>query len=138
MRDVRRDHAAAQQPRAVLRPSGARVDTGGPGAGGGFRVRGAPDADGARREAGADRRLGGDCDQGVELSTGLGRGGPDGFPAGASGSRPDREPAPVRDFGYASPTIERPGGSFEPAPQLAVLSTAPDPAGGRPARGGGR
>jgi hypothetical protein len=35
-------------------------------------------------------------------------------------------PAPVRDFGYASPAIVRPAGSYEPRPRLAVLSTACD------------
>ena len=79
--------------------------------------------------AAADKKLAVDFDHRVELSKWLGTSGPDGIPAGAIGSRPDREPAPVRDFGYSSPTIERPGASFEPAPQLAVLSTARDEAG---------
>ena len=48
------------------------------------------------------------------------------MPATALGSRPDRDPAPVRDLGRAAPAAPRPVGSYEPRPQLAVLATARD------------
>jgi hypothetical protein len=60
----------------------------------------------------------------VELGKWIGT--DDGIPPGALGYRPASEPAPVRDFGYASPTIVRPSLSYEPRPWLAVLSTARD------------
>ena len=44
----------------------------------------------------------------------------------ALGSRPGHVPAPVRDFGYASPTNPRPVGNYESLPQLTVLATARD------------
>jgi len=76
--------------------------------------------------AAADRKLAANFDHRVELGHWIGIAGDDGVPASALGSRPDREPAPVRDFGYASPATPRPAGSFEQLPQLAVLSTARD------------
>ncbi len=74
----------------------------------------------------ADRALEADFDHRVELSRWIGTEGDDGVPAGALGCRPDAEPAPVRDFGYAAPAIERPAVRYEPRPRLAVLSTARD------------
>jgi hypothetical protein len=74
--------------------------------------------------AAADQALATDFDHRVELGQWIGT--DDGIPAGALGYRPASEPAPVRDFGYASPTIVRPSLSYEPRPWLAVLSTARD------------
>jgi hypothetical protein len=74
--------------------------------------------------AAADQALVTDFDHRVELGQWIGT--DDGVPAGALGYRPASEPAPVRDFGYASPTIVRPSLSYEPRPWLAVLSTARD------------
>jgi hypothetical protein len=62
----------------------------------------------------------------VELCRWIGTEGDDGVPAAALGAEPDRVPAPVRDFGYASPMTPRPSGSYEPVPHLTVLSTARD------------
>jgi nitroreductase len=67
-----------------------------------------------------------DFDHRVELSRWVGTEGDDGVPAGALAYRPDTEPAPVRNFGYAAPALERPAGHYEPRPRLAVLSTARD------------
>jgi len=80
----------------------------------------------ARLAAGADKELAENFDHRVELCRWIGTDGDDGIPASALGSRPDRDPAPVRDFGYASPTTPRPSGSYEPSPHLAVLATAHD------------
>jgi hypothetical protein len=74
--------------------------------------------------AAADQALATDFDHRVELGQWIGT--DDGIPAGALGYRPASEPAPVRDFGYASPTIVRPSLSYEPRPWLAVLSTPRD------------
>ena len=74
----------------------------------------------------ADKTLAADFDHRVELGQWIGTGGDDGVPASALGHRPTTEPAPVRDFGYASPTTVRPVGRYELQPQLAVLSTARD------------
>ena len=76
--------------------------------------------------AAADTRLATDFDHRVELAEWIGTTGDDGIPVSALGSRPDRQPAPVRDLGYATPAAVRPEGSFERRPQLAVLSTARD------------
>src|ERR1022692_1120584 len=76
--------------------------------------------------ASADRKLAANYDHRVELGHWIGIAGDDGIPALALGSRPDRQPAPVRDLGYASPAAARPTGTFEQQPQLAVLSTARD------------
>ena len=76
--------------------------------------------------AAADRKLAANFDHRVELGQWIGTSGDDGVPASALGSRPDREPAPVRDLGYASPAIGRPSATFEQRPMLAVLSTARD------------
>ena len=76
--------------------------------------------------AAADKALETDFDHRVELSRWVGTEGDDGVPADALAHRPDTEPAPVRDFGYAAPAIERPAGHYEPKPRLAVLSTARD------------
>ncbi len=76
--------------------------------------------------AAADKALATDFDHRVELGRWIGTGGVDGVPAGALGYRPATEPAPVRDFGYASPTTVLPSGAYEQQPRLAVLSTARD------------
>jgi len=76
--------------------------------------------------AAADKALETDFDHRVELSRWVGTEGDDGVPADALAHRPDAEPAPVRNFGYAAPAIERPAGHYEPRPRLAVLSTARD------------
>jgi hypothetical protein len=80
--------------------------------------------------AAADQALETDFDHRVELSRWIGTEGDDGVPADALAYRPDAGPAsgpaPVRDFGYAAPAVERPAGRYEPRPQLAVLSTARD------------
>jgi nitroreductase len=74
----------------------------------------------------ADRKLAANFDHRVELGKWIGIAGDDGVPASALGSRPEREPAPVRDLGYAAPAVARPAATFEQQPQLAVLSTARD------------
>ncbi len=74
----------------------------------------------------AEQELAKDFDHRVELCRWIGTEGDDGVPAPALGSRPGRAPAPVRDFGYASPTNPRPSANYESVPQLAVLSTARD------------
>jgi nitroreductase len=76
--------------------------------------------------AAADQALERDFDHRVELSRWVAAEGDDGIPAGALAHRPDTEPAPVRNFGYAAPAVERPAGRYEPRPRLAVLSTARD------------
>jgi nitroreductase len=76
--------------------------------------------------AAADKTLAANFDHRVELGQWIATEGDDGVPADALGYRPAAEPAPVRDFGYASPIIARPSGSYEPQPRLAVLSTARD------------
>ena len=76
--------------------------------------------------AAADQALEADFDHRVELGRWIGTEGDDGIPAGALAYRPDAGPAPVRDFGYAAPAVERPAGRYEPRPRLAVLSTASD------------
>jgi hypothetical protein len=76
--------------------------------------------------AAADTSLATDFDHRVELGQWIGTGGDEGIPASALGHRPTAEPAPVRDFGYASPSIARPSGDYESQPRLAVLSTASD------------
>ena len=76
--------------------------------------------------AAADKALADDFDHRVELSQWIATEGDDGVPASALGNRPVTEPAPVRDFGYASPATVRPSGSYEMLPRLAVLSTARD------------
>jgi len=78
------------------------------------------------RAAAADKMLATDFDHRVELERWIGTEGDDGVPARALGLRPATEPAPVRDFGYASPTTVRPSGRYEMWPRLAVLSTARD------------
>ncbi len=74
----------------------------------------------------ADNTLAADFDHRVELGQWIGTGDDDGIPPDALGYRPATEPAPVRDFGYASPTTVRPVGRYEAQPRLAVLSTARD------------
>jgi nitroreductase len=74
----------------------------------------------------ADRKLAEDFDHRVELARWIGTEGDDGVPAPALGSRPDREPAPVRDLGRGSPATALPTASYEPQPHLAVLATARD------------
>jgi len=76
--------------------------------------------------AAADRALEANFDHRVELGRWIAAGGDDGVPAAALGYRPDAGPAPVRDFGYVAPAVERPAGHYEPQPRLAVLSTARD------------
>ncbi len=76
--------------------------------------------------AAADRRLVANFDHRVELGHWISTAGDDGVPAHTLASRPNREPAPVRDLSYASPAVVRPAASFEAQPQLAVLSTARD------------
>jgi len=79
-----------------------------------------------RLAAAAGMELAGNFDHRVELCRWIGTDGDDGVPAAALGSQPDRDPAPVRDFGYASPMTPRPSGSYEPVPHLTVLATAHD------------
>jgi hypothetical protein len=74
--------------------------------------------------AAADKALAIDFDHRVEMRQWIGT--DDGVPVGALGYRPTSEPAPVRDFGYASPAIVRPSLSYEQRPWLAVLSTPRD------------
>ena len=100
---------AAAEEFALLRPLGA-ADT--------ARV--------LRIAADAERELAEDFDHRVELARWIGTDGNDGVPATALGSRPDRDPAPVRDLGRAAPATPRPTGSYELRPQLAVLATARD------------
>ncbi len=76
--------------------------------------------------AAADRELATDFDHRVELGQWIATGGDDGVPASALGVAPVTGPAPVRDFGYASPAVTRPSGRYEPRPQLGVLATAGD------------
>lgn len=76
--------------------------------------------------AAADKALAADFSHRVELGQWIGTEADDGIPVGALGCRPATEPAPVRDFGYASPATVRPSGSYESRPLLAVLSTAND------------
>jgi nitroreductase len=76
--------------------------------------------------ADAEHELAEDFDHRVELARWIGTDGDDGVPATALGSRPDRDPAPVRDLGRAAPARPMPAGSYEPRPQLAVLATARD------------
>jgi nitroreductase len=87
------------------------------------------DADAAlamRLAAAADRELAGNFDHRVELCRWIGTETADGVPVPALGSRPEHEPAPVRDFGYTTPAHPRLSGTFETSPQLAVLATARD------------
>jgi len=79
-----------------------------------------------RLAADADRELAEDLDHRVELARWIGTEGDDGIPAGALGSRPDRDPAPIRDLGRASPATPLAAASYEPRAQLAVLATARD------------
>ena len=79
-----------------------------------------------RLAAAAEEELAKDFDHRVELCRWIGTEGDDGVPVSALASRPGRVPAPVRDFGYASPANPRPSGDYELRPQLAVLSTAHD------------
>ena len=75
----------------------------------------------------ADEELAKDFDHQVELCQWIGiEGEDDGVPVAALGSRPADKPAPVRDFGYASPANPLPRGSYEPMPHLAVLATMRD------------
>jgi len=92
-------------------------------------LRPLPAADAAevtRLAAAAGMELAENFDHRVEMCRWIGTDGDDGVPAAALGSQPDRDPAPVRDFGYASPMTPRPSGSYEPVPHLAVLATARD------------
>jgi nitroreductase len=79
-----------------------------------------------RLAADAERELAEDFDHRVELAHWIGTEGDDGVPAAALGSRPDRDPAPIRDLGRASPATPLPAASYEARPQLAVLATAAD------------
>ena len=79
-----------------------------------------------RLAAAADKELAENFDHRVELSRWIGTEGNDGLPAAALGCQPDRDPAPVRDFGYAAPMTPRPSGRYEALPQLAVLATPRD------------
>ncbi len=88
-----------------------------------------PGADAAlvtRLAAAATKELAENFDHRVELRRWIGTEGDDGVPASALGLRPDRDPAPVRDFGYASPMTSCPSGSYESLPHLTVLATARD------------
>ncbi len=76
--------------------------------------------------AAADKALEADFEHRVEMGQWIATEGDDGVPAGALPHHPDRAPAPVRDFSQAAPAIERPAGSYELLPRLAVLSTARD------------
>src|ERR1022692_12629 len=67
--------------------------------------------------ASADRKLAANFDHRVELGHWIGIAGDDGIPARALGSQPDREPAPVRDFSYASQATPLPAATFEHQPQ---------------------
>jgi nitroreductase len=79
-----------------------------------------------RLAAAADRELDEDFDHQVELASWIGTEGDDGVPAAALGSRPDRDPAPIRDLRRASPAAALPTMSYESRPHLAVLATARD------------
>jgi hypothetical protein len=74
----------------------------------------------------ASKTLAANFEHRAELGQWIATEGGDGIPSNALGYRPTKEPAPVRDFGYASPAIALPSGSYELQPQLAVLSTAED------------
>lgn len=74
----------------------------------------------------ADRELAQDFDHRVELANWIGTEGDEGVPGIALGSRPDREPSPVRDLGRASPATALSTARYEPRPHLAVLATARD------------
>jgi nitroreductase len=76
--------------------------------------------------AAADRELAEDFDHRVELASWIGTEGDDGVPAAALGSRPDRDPAPIRELWRAAPATALPAMSYEPQPHLAVLATARD------------
>jgi nitroreductase len=76
--------------------------------------------------AAASQALAANFDHRAELGHWIAITGDDGIPARALGSHPDRQPAPVRDFSYASPATALPAATFEQQPQLAVLSTARD------------
>jgi hypothetical protein len=76
--------------------------------------------------AAADKALATDSEHRVELSQWIGTSGDSGIPASSLGYRPDADPAPVRDFRHAAPTVRLPVGRYETLPQLAVLSTAND------------
>ncbi len=75
----------------------------------------------------ADRELQADREHAIELADWIGDPGltGQGIPWQALGPRPDREPAPVRDFGR-QPPAGQPAVPFEVQPKLAVLSTARD------------
>jgi hypothetical protein len=79
-----------------------------------------------RLAADAGKELAEHFDHRVEISRWIGPEGDDGVPAHALGAQSDREPAPVRDLGYASPRTPRPAGHYELTPNLAVLATASD------------
>jgi nitroreductase len=79
-----------------------------------------------RLAADADRELAEDFDHRVELARWIGTEGDEGVPAAALGSRPDRDPAPVRDLGRAAPATALPAASYEARPQFAVFATARD------------
>jgi hypothetical protein len=79
-----------------------------------------------RLAADAEHALAEDFEHRVELAQWIGTDGDDGVPVTALGSRPDRDPPPVRDLGRAAPATALPAGSYEARPQLAVLATARD------------
>jgi nitroreductase len=68
--------------------------------------------------AAADKALAIDFDHRAELDHWIATEGDDGIPSSALGHRPTSQPAPVRDFGYASPTTVRPSGRYEQQPRL--------------------
>lgn len=76
--------------------------------------------------AAAGKELAENYDHRVELCRWIGTEREDGVPAAALGATPAREPAPVRDLGYASPGTYRPTEAYESLPNLAVLATAQD------------
>src|SRR5215470_2509698 len=82
-----------------------------------------------RLAAKAEADLAADVDHQIELRNWVGTGSrDDGIPAGSLPPRPRQSPAPVRtgDLLSAAPTVQRPTGDYELAPQLAILATAKD------------
>jgi hypothetical protein len=91
-------------------------------------LRGADAARVIRLASAAGKELAENFDHRVELCRWIGTDGDEGVPAAVLGSQPESDPAPIRDFGYASPRTPRPSGSYEPVPHLTVLATARDEA----------
>ena len=76
----------------------------------------------------AGAELAGDVEHQIELQHWIATGSQsDGIPAEALPAVGQGRPGPVRaDLAAAAPAVQRPGGDYEPAPQIAVLTTARD------------